>query len=1129
MYLGKIIHNQVVTARAGPSKGDCGSVFLLMEGMGNRSVIIEKKNTIREMKYIKIFHSALSFDFKRVTVMVSVKGCLPLVNIFLRLVRTFGKPQNFPSTVRVIISMLKTFWMVQKSQGVKGLVLYLKVHYVILQQAVSGYKIEDLTPLGVRVSRSKTGIPRCIPAGYRARVAAGEVFPIRVCLTLFSLYRVLTFPGITKIHTITSPYGGLPGHKLNYLFNMTPVFLRTFVPWDLLEDPYGEMKRSGKSMATWALVDRENFPITKSGPASSVVSRLFSRLPNSGTYASAFSSSHPFVAIASALALCLPQNKGLLTSLLYLSERTTSVASHTRYFLSYCQELITLGGISLPNFMKSFPKGIPLGKIGLKTEAAGKVRVFAMVDCWSQWTLYPLHAFIFRILKHHKDIDGTFDQLNPIERLLSTKPKFLASLDLSAATDRLPISIQMRILNELFQDNEFGAHWANLLVSRGYLLPKVGYIKYAVGQPMGGYSSWAMLALTHHFIVQVSAWLSGVTPKGVMFKDYAILGDDCVIANRRVADQYLQIMKDLGVSCGLAKSILSPAGVGLEFAKRTFVLGHNVSPISLQDFSWVTRKISSAVQFATIHHLSLSRWLSVLGYGYKVLANINKPFNKMSGTLRTLVLTYKFQQLGSNYFNFLQLRSVASDFKTLPTYLIYSFLLSEGTRLKGVADRAEDFLLKVSRNAFSSGSLWNHPMWWSQLTKADVSYLSRLLYGKPGYDVSYYDRYLDKSFALGLTAKFPGLSAGVQNLLLEAYVSHVLKVYNFSYFLSDTFQLIRSNISGIMSQTLSFDKAVEAITKVENLLEGVPLFNPLGFNAHDKVEPLHQFESITAVKRYNAFHKAVITGKVTNKVLYGGFPIMLIFRFIWVVLSKALAFKPFRKILISLPALRLLVLMMVFDAIISASVILLVGFGVWVAQVGFSGALTITLGTLSPWVGVLLAMLPVEIKDLVIYQETLWALIYPYIRDVIYGTAAGSATYLILSLYQDKEIIWSSYQAFATLVELQEVGPLDGGLALWVGYGMALSQDLFKQHILEPVILPWLDVGYTIIFSDVWFSESTKLIASHWFSVVPLRVLGVILLPIFGITTTLGVIIASTLDWLNEYQVEILMFLLGLG
>lgn len=36
--------------------------------------------------------------------------------------------------------------------------------------------------------------------------------------------------------------------------------------------------------------------------------------------------------------------------------------------------------------------------------------------------------------------------------------------------------------------------------SLGMKIPKA--VSYAVGQPMGALSSWAMLALTHHFIVQ---------------------------------------------------------------------------------------------------------------------------------------------------------------------------------------------------------------------------------------------------------------------------------------------------------------------------------------------------------------------------------------------------------------------------------------------------------------------------------------------------------------------------------------------------------------------------------------------------------------------------------------------------
>lgn len=42
-------------------------------------------------------------------------------------------------------------------------------------------------------------------------------------------------------------------------------------------------------------------------------------------------------------------------------------------------------------------------------------------------------------------------------------------------------------------------------------------------------------------------------------------------------------MAELGVECGLAKSVLSHKGLGLEFAKSTFIDGENVSPISFKE------------------------------------------------------------------------------------------------------------------------------------------------------------------------------------------------------------------------------------------------------------------------------------------------------------------------------------------------------------------------------------------------------------------------------------------------------------------------------------------------------------------------------------------------------------------
>lgn len=79
---------------------------------------------------------------------------------------------------------------------------------------------------------------------------------------------------------------------------------------------------------------------------------------------------------------------------------------------------------------------------------------------------------------------------------------------------------------------------------------------------MGAYSSWAMLALTHHVIVRCASMRAGIRN----FDDYLILGDDIVIANSIVAKNYLDIMKYLGVQINLSKSVESTQFC--EFAKR---------------------------------------------------------------------------------------------------------------------------------------------------------------------------------------------------------------------------------------------------------------------------------------------------------------------------------------------------------------------------------------------------------------------------------------------------------------------------------------------------------------------------------------------------------------------------------
>jgi hypothetical protein len=221
-----------------------------------------------------------------------------------------------------------------------------------------------------------------------------------------------------------------------------------------------------------------------------------------------------------------------------------------------------------------------LAKLGVVHDQSGKARIVGITNYWIQIILKPLHDAILSLLKEIP-MDGTFNQVAPVNRLMSMKQlnnqKFY-SFDLSSATDRLPVDVQADILNLLVPN--LGSLWKSLLGSLRWLWissnrrVKDKEVKYSVGQPMGAYSSWAMLALSHHIIVQVAAINCGIRS----FSSYAVLGDDIVIADDRVAKQYLLLMNLLGVQINLSKSLTSDKFC--EFAKRWIgPSGLDLSPI----------------------------------------------------------------------------------------------------------------------------------------------------------------------------------------------------------------------------------------------------------------------------------------------------------------------------------------------------------------------------------------------------------------------------------------------------------------------------------------------------------------------------------------------------------------------
>jgi hypothetical protein len=221
-----------------------------------------------------------------------------------------------------------------------------------------------------------------------------------------------------------------------------------------------------------------------------------------------------------------------------------------------------------------------LGHIAVLKEARGKRRLIGITDFWTQILFRPLHDAIYRELNKLPE-DGTRDQSGPILHLLETlkiqdlrkamKNDLVQSLDLSAATDRLPVDLQVQILNQLGYPGDL---WKSVLEREWN--SKVGPIKYEVGQPMGAYSSFAMLALTNHVIVHIAkrrAFSPTVT--------YAVLGDDVAIAGRKISNHYRDILTYLGVEVNPIKGF--DGGI-LEFAKQLWTInGINISPLGAKN------------------------------------------------------------------------------------------------------------------------------------------------------------------------------------------------------------------------------------------------------------------------------------------------------------------------------------------------------------------------------------------------------------------------------------------------------------------------------------------------------------------------------------------------------------------
>ena len=223
------------------------------------------------------------------------------------------------------------------------------------------------------------------------------------------------------------------------------------------------------------------------------------------------------------------------------------------------------------------------GRLGFAAEPAGKTRVFAIGDYWSQTSLKVIQDSLYNTLKAIST-DSTANQDKGFKSLLmesAGKPTYC--FDLSAASDRIPAEMQKYRL-ELMGGQALGEAWLSVMTERTFLIKTTGKsMRWSVGQPLGLLSSFPSFSLWHHDIVQFS-YARVRARRGYpsrFFQDYRILGDDVVIFNKEVAGEYQFLIESVfEININMTKSVIGDSkNSQIEFTKRLALRGKEMSSI----------------------------------------------------------------------------------------------------------------------------------------------------------------------------------------------------------------------------------------------------------------------------------------------------------------------------------------------------------------------------------------------------------------------------------------------------------------------------------------------------------------------------------------------------------------------
>nr|QIR30259.1 RNA-dependent RNA polymerase [Plasmopara viticola lesion associated mitovirus 36] len=451
-------------------------------------------------------------------------------------------------TTRKLHVILDDFMSILSKSGTKMLAQYWSECFRLIGQFISGTKIPNTK---IRVKKYKNGLPRILGNNFKQfienqvlilnsikssemqdNIQNQKISPLfRAIITIFAWNRGIGVKHEIRFNSVTNPHSG---EKLSL---------------DLSTIKESLAKLSLGNCNLVKRLSKPTFFISNKSGTNSKLAFLSFGLDTVGFIR------NPKVLLAY-LKLCYKLNFRLLLVVFILC-------------LILC----------LPLSLLIIHHPIYLGRLAIIKELKGKARVIGITDQWTQWLLKPVHDAIADILSDIPE-DGTHNQLKPVKSMLSLHKgsNEFNSLDLSNATDRLPVAFQADILSCLGFP---GQDWMSLL-QRPYNYDGINY-DYAVGQPMGAYSSFVMLALANHVLV-----LSSLDSYNKGSGQYAVLGDDVCIHSNAASLKYTGLLRLLGVEVNPVKGFF---GDLIEFAKNWFhSSGINLSPLGTKVLLRTSRK-----------------------------------------------------------------------------------------------------------------------------------------------------------------------------------------------------------------------------------------------------------------------------------------------------------------------------------------------------------------------------------------------------------------------------------------------------------------------------------------------------------------------------------------------------------